>query len=518
MTIPKEANLILEKLEENGFQAYVVGGCVRDLIMGKKPKDWDITTNVKPEEIKKIFPKSFYKNKFGTVTVLTDSKDETLKEIEITTFRKDGKYSDKRHPDEIKYAKTIEEDLSRRDFTVNAMAIKSQKSPVSPSEAGRAKIKDQNLSASQRMQEENLKFKIDKNLFLVDPFNGQDDLKNKAIRTVGKAEERFDEDALRMLRAVRFATVLSAGWRIEARTFKAIQKNAGWIQAISKERIKDELIKIMESVKAAEGIDLLQKTGLLKFILPELEKGVGVSQNKHHIYDIYEHSLRSLKVAAEKNFPLEIKFAALFHDIGKPETKQGEGTDSTFYNHDYIGAKFTARVLQRLKFPNKFIDKVVSLVRNHMFVSDPERLTEAGARRLIARVGKENIPDLINLRIADRLGMGRPKERPYRLRTIEYMIEKVSQDPISAKMLKIDGNEIMKLLKIEPGPKVGAILDVLLSEIIEDPKKNNKKKLEKRVKELDKENLEKLREMAKEKIEEKKEEEDLKIREKHWIK
>ena len=487
MNIPKEVKNIVEKLEKEKYEAFVVGGCVRDLLMDKKPKDWDITTNAKPEEIKKIFPKSFYENKFGTVTILTNSKDDTLKEIEITTFRKDGKYSDKRHPDEIKYAKTIEEDLARRDFTVNALALS------------------------------------DKNK-IIDPFDGQYDLKNKIIKTVGKAEERFDEDALRMLRATRFATTLSAqggpasGWEIEAKTFKAIQKNAGWICAISKERIKDELIKIMESKKAAEGIDLLQKTNLLKYVLPELEKGVGVSQNKHHIYDIYEHSLRSLKVAAEKGFGTEIRFAALFHDIGKPETKAGEGPDSTFYNHDYVGAKFTAQILERLKFPNKFIDKVVLLVRNHMFVSDPERLTEAGARRLIARVGKENIPDLINLRIADRLGMGRPKERPYRLRTIEYMIEKVSQDPISAKMLKIDGNEIMNLLKIEPGPKVGAILDVLLAEVIEDPKKNDKKKLEKRVKELDKEDLEKLRDLAKGKIEEKKEEEDLKIREKHWIK
>jgi len=487
MTIPKEVNLILEKLIGKNYEAYVVGGCVRDLLLDKKPKDWDITTNAKPEEIKKIFPKNFYENKFGTVTVLTNSKDETLKEIEITTYRKDGKYSDKRHPDEIKYAKNIEEDLARRDFTINALALSENRE-------------------------------------IIDPFDGQKDLKNKIIKTVGKAEERFDEDALRMLRAVRFACVLSAqggpalGWEIEAKTFKAIQKNAGWIQAISKERIKDELIKIIASQKAAEGIDLLQKTNLLKFILPELEKGVGVSQNKHHIYDIYEHSLRSLKVTAEKNFALEIRFAALFHDIGKPETKQGEGPDSTFYNHDYVGAKFTARILERLKFPNKFINKVVLLVRNHMFVSDPERLTEAGARRLIARMGKENIPDLINLRIADRLGMGRPKEKPYRLRTIEYMIEKVSKDPISAKMLKINGTEIMKMLKIEPGPKVGAILDVLLAEIIEDPKKNDKKKLEKRVKELDKEDLEKLRELAKGKIEEKKEEEDLKIREKHWIK
>ena len=479
MTIPKEINLILEKLDKAHFEAYVVGGCVRDLIMGQKPKDWDITTNAKPEQIRKLLPKNFYENKFGTVTVLTGSKNKTLSDVEITPFRLEGKYSDKRHPDEIKWAKKLDEDLSRRDFTINALALNKDKK-------------------------------------IIDYFNGQKDLKNKIIRTVGKAEDRFNEDALRMLRAVRFACTL--GFEIEETTFKAIQKNADLIQMISNERIRDELIKIFETEKAAHGIDLLRETNLLKYILPELEKGVGIGQNKGHIYNIYEHSLRSLEEAAKHKFNLEVKLAALFHDIGKPATKEGEGPDSTFYNHDCVGAKFTLRILERLKFPNKFIDKVALLVKNHMFVSDPDRLTDAGARRLIARVGKENIPDLINLRISDRLGMGRPKARPYRLRTVEYMIDKVSKDPISAKMLKINGNDIMKLLEIQPSPKVGAILDVLLAEVIEDPKKNNKKYLKNRTKELEDENLEQLRKLAKGKIEEKKEEEDLKIRKKYWIK
>jgi len=482
MTIPKEVKSIIDKLKKAEYEAYVVGGCVRDLLLGQKPKDWDITTNAKPEEIQKIFPKSFYANKFGTVTIQTGSEDKTLAEVEVTTYRIDEKYSDKRHPDKVRFAKTIKEDLARRDFTVNALALSEIK--------GMAKI--------------------------IDPFHGQKDLKKKIIKAAGKPEERFNEDALRMLRAVRFACTL--GFDIEEKTFQAIQKNSGLIQFISKERIKDELIKIFETKKAAEGIDLLKQINLLKYIFPELEKGAGVSQNKHHIYDIYEHSLRSLKVAAEKDFNLEVKFAALFHDIGKPETKEGEGPDSTFYNHDYVGAKIIFKILSRLKFPNKFTDKVVLLVRNHMFVSDPERLTDAGARRLIKRVGIENINDLINLRVADRLGMGRPKEKPYRLRTIEYMIEKVSKDPISAKMLRINGNNIMKLLKIQPGPKVGALLDVLLAEVIENPEKNIKDYLEKRIKELDKKDLEGLRKMAQKKIEEKKEEEDLKIRGKYWIK
>ena len=479
MIIPKEINLILEKLDRAGFEAYVVGGCVRDLLLGIAPKDWDITTNAKPEQIRKLFPKNFYENKFGTVTVLTGAKDETLSNVEITPFRLEGKYSDKRHPDEITFAKKLEDDLSRRDFTINALAL-------------------------------------DKDKKIIDCFDGQKDLKNKVIRTVGKAEDRFNEDALRMLRAVRFACTLD--FIVEEKTFNAIHKNADLIQMISNERIRDELTKIFETKKAAHGIDLLRQVNLLKFILPELDRGVGVSQNKHHIYDIYEHSMRALDEASKHKFNLEVKVASLFHDIGKPEAKQGEGPDSTFYNHDYIGAKFVDRILKRLKFSNKFIDKVVILVKNHMFISDPEKLTDAGARRLIKRVGKENIVDLINLRVADRLGMGRPKEKPYRLRTIEYMIEKVSKDPISAKMLKINGTDIMNLLKIQSSPKVGAILDVLLAEVIEDPKKNSKKYLEDRVKNLSEQNLEVLRKLAKGKIEDKKEEEDLKIREKYWIK
>lgn len=487
MKIPEEVKSIIRKLEKHNYEAYIVGGCVRDLLLvplaGGKPKDWDITTNAKPKEIQKIFPKSFYANKFGTVTVQTGSKDETLAEIEVTTYRIDEKYTDKRHPDKIRFAKTIKEDLARRDFTVNALALD---------------IKGN----------------------LLDFFNGENDLKKKIIRAVGNPEERFNEDALRMLRAVRFAATL--GFNIEPKTLKAIQKDAGWIQAISKERIRDELIKIIDppagGSKPSQGIELLRKAKLLQYILPELEKGVGVGQNKGHIYDIYEHSIRSLQAAADQKFNLEVRLAALFHDIGKPETKEGEGPDSTFYNHDYVGAKFTTRILGRLKFPRKFIEKVAVLVRNHMFVSDPDRITDAGVRRLIRRVGLENTTDLINLRVADRLGMGVPKARPYRLRTIEYMMEKVSKDPISVKMLKIGGSEIMKILKIEPGPKIGAILDVLLSELIEDPKKNTKAYLEKRVKELDKTDLGNLCKMAKKKIEEKKEEEDLKIKGKYWIK
>ena len=318
------------------------------------------------------------------------------------------------------------------------------------------------------------------------------------------------------MRAVRFACQLD--FSIEEKTFEAIKKNAGWLQAIAKERIREEFEKIIMSKKASDGIEFLRKSGLLKYVIPELEKGFGVSQNRHHIYTVYEHNLLSLKFAADKKFNLAVRLGALFHDIAKPEVKEGAGLEATFYNHDLVGAKFAVRILDRLKFPRELVDKVALLVRNHMFVYDIGVVTEAAIRRLLVRVGPENMQDLIDLRVADRLGSGVPKAQPYRLRHFQYMVEKVQYDAISVKMLKINGNDIMKILSIPPDPKIGAILDVLLAEVIEDPKKNKKEYLKNRVKELDKINLFQLRQMAKQKIEEKKEEEDLEIKEKYWVK
>ncbi|MDD5590197.1 MAG: HD domain-containing protein [Candidatus Portnoybacteria bacterium] len=482
MEIPKEVKNIIQKLEKNGFEAYVVGGCVRDLLLGLEPNDWDIATSAKPEEMKELFSDSYYENQFLTVTVLTKSKHVSLKEIEVTTFRSEAKYSDKRHPDEVRAAGSLKEDLARRDFTINAVALKIQNSEFA----------------------------------IIDPFEGREDIERKIIRAVGKAEERFGEDALRLMRAIRLASVLN--FKIEKETFEAIKKNAGWLQVIAKERIREELVKMIMSDRPAEGIELLREAELLKYIIPELEKGVGVSQNRHHIYTVYEHCLHSLKFAAEKKFNLEVRLAALLHDIAKPQAKAGEGPDSTFYNHDFLSAKFAARILERLRFSNNQIEKICLLIRNHMFVYEVGVVTEAAVRRLLRRVGPENMKDLINVRVADRLGSGVPKAQPYRLRHFQYMVEKVQHDPISAKMLKVDGNDLMGILKIEPGPKIGAILDVLLAEVIEDPEKNKKECLEKRVLELANEDLVELRKMAKGKIEEKKEEEDTQIKGKYWVK
>jgi len=437
MKIPKEIKEIIDKLEKKNFQAFLVGGCVRDMMQDKKPKDWDIATNANPEEISKIFPKSFSNNDFGTVTLPNG--------IEITPFRTEEKYTDKRHPDKVEWAKTIEQDLSRRDFTVNAIAF---------------------------------------NKDLIDPYNGSDDLEKKIIKAVGKAEDRFSEDALRMMRAVRFAAVLD--FKIEDKTKKAIKKNASWLQAISKERIRDELIKIIMSERASEGIELLRELGLLKYIIPELEESYGVKQNKHHIYGCYEHAILSLKYAAKKDFNLYVRLASLFHDIGKPRSKRGQGANATFYGHEVIGAKMTSQIMNRLRFSKKDIEKVVKLVRFHLFYYNVDEVTESSVRRLVRKVGPESVEELLAVRMADRIGSGCPKAEPYKLRHLKYIIEKVSKDPISVKMLKINGKRVMDILKIKPGPKIGLVLDILLGYVLADPKKNNRSFLEKEVKKLGK--------------------------------
>ncbi|MFH0854052.1 MAG: HD domain-containing protein [bacterium] len=481
MSIPKEVQNIIKDLNKEGFEGYAAGGCVRDFLLEKIPKDWDITTNAKPEEIQKIFPENFYNNKFGTVTVQTDSPETTLKNIEITTYRIETEYTDKRHPDKIKFSSNLEEDLSRRDFTINAMAMGI---------------------------ETNKKYNI------IDPFNGQKDLKNKIIRAVRDADERFNEDALRMLRAIRFAAQL--GFEIEKNTFDAIGKNYSLLEKISKERIRDEFEQMVLSDHPDEAILNLKDSKLMNFVIPELTYGIGVKQNKHHIYDVFEHSVLSLKYC--KSSKLEVRLASLLHDIAKPAVKQGEGYSSTFYNHDHLGAKFAKNFLKKLHFSNEIIDKVYTLVYNHMFYYDMGVVTEAAVRRMIKRVGKENLKDLIDLRIADRLGSGAPKAKPYRLRHLEYMLDKVQYDPVSVKMLKINGDDLMRELKLQPNPTIGAILDALLAEVIENPKLNEKNYLLARAHDLARLDIQKIRVFAKEKIETKKEEDDEEIKKRHWVK
>ena len=481
MQLPQEVKNILEKLSEAGYEGYVVGGCVRDLLLGKEPKDWDITTNAKPEEIQKIFPDNVYENTFGTVAVKTSSEDPGLAIVEVTPYRIEGKYTDKRHPDEVRFADKLEDDLSRRDFTVNALALSMV---------------------------EGMATKV------IDLFGGREDLKNKVVRTVGKPEERFEEDALRLLRAVRFATVLD--FKIEKETLTALKENGQWLRAISKERIRDEFVKVVEADNAYEGILLLEEVGLLQYIVPELREGIGVGQNLHHIYTVWEHNTRALKYAAEKRYSLEVRLGSLFHDIGKPRTKRGEGKYSTFYGHDVVGGRMTAQIMERLKFSKDLSEKVIKLVRYHLFYYNVGEVTESSVRRLLANVGPENIEDLIKVREGDRIGSGRPKAVPYKLRHLKYIVDKVSHDPISVKMLKVDGNELMEELAVKPGPKIGLILNSLLAEVLDDPTKNTKDYLKQRIHELDKKSPEELREALK-RIEEAVEQEEKERMKKYYV-
>lgn len=486
---------ILRKIEENGFEAYLVGGCVRDLLMAKEPKDFDITTNALPDDILKIFDDARYENNFGTVLLpIRDENEKAISVIEITTYRSESGYQDHRRPDEVIFEKELDKDLSRRDFTVNAMALCLPGKNQGKYNSKKIEINDQEF-------------------YLVDFFGGLKDIKLKIIRAVGEPLDRFKEDALRMMRAVRFSCQLD--FELEPKTERAIIKMAGSIKFIAKERIKDELVKILSSNKPMEGIERLKNLKLLQYIIPEILLGEKMEQNHHHVYTVLKHSLLSLKHCPSSKW--QVRLAAFLHDVGKPASMKVIDGVRTFYNHEYIGAKITRKIMDRLKFSREDTETVVNLVKNHMFYYNVGEVTAASVRRLIAKTGRENLSDLIDLRVADRLGSGTPKAMPYKLRHLQYMMEKVQNDPVSVKMLQVNGDIMISELKMEPGPKMGAILDVLLAEVLENPELNEKEILIKRVKELNKLNLEELRERAKEVIEEKRSEDDKNIKKKFKV-
>ncbi|MFA4818150.1 MAG: HD domain-containing protein [Parcubacteria group bacterium] len=507
LNIPNYVIKIISDLESAGHEAFVVGGSVRDVLLKCEPKDWDVTTNARPEEILKVFPGGKYENIFGTVIVpVKNDAGETEAVVEVTTYRSEQGYSDRRHPDEIRFEDELDKDLERRDFTINAMALRITHNAERITKNADAKIIESKSDSRYALR--------DMRYAIIDLFGGQKDLTKKIIRAVGEPTDRFKKDALRMLRAIRFSVEL--GFEIEPKTERAIVKLAGGIKFISGERIRDELVKILVSPSPSEGIEALQQTKLLQYILPELERGVGVAQNKHHTHTVYKHSVLSLKFCPSKDW--RVRFAALLHDIAKPQTKRLIGGDATFYNHDAVGARVAGKIMARLKFSTADTEKVTTLIRNHMFYYNVDEVTAAAVRRLIAKVGKENLEDLIKIRVGDRLGSGVPKAKPYKLRHLEYMLKRVQTDPVSVKMLKINGTDLMDELKLAPGPKIGAILDVLLSEVIEEPKLNTKEYLTKKSKELDQLDINQLRAKAKEKIEEKKMEDDQELKGEFWVK
>ena len=447
-SITKEISTVSAKLREAGFEAYLVGGCVRDLIIGREPKDWDITTNATPDRIQAVFPDSFYENDYGTVGVKTGSLDERTEIIEVTPYRTESEYSDKRRPDKVEFGASLLEDLARRDFTINAIALDDSKG------------------------------------HLIDPYEGQKDIKDKMVRAVGNPRERFDEDALRMLRAVRFVAELDFG--IDGDTASAISENSEHLSHVSCERIRDEFVRILESSQPMNALILAERLGILEFVSPELARSIGIGQNQAHSHDVFGHLMRALQHAADKNFNLDIRLAALFHDISKPQTRRlsDEKSEPSFHGHEVVGSRETKKILENLRFPRETIEKVVKLVRWHMFFSDPEQITLSAVRRMITNVGEENIWDLLNLRMCDRIGTGRPKEQPFRFRKYKAMVEQALRDPISVTMLKTDGNHIMEKFHAKPGPKIGFVLNALLEEVLDNADLNTEEYLDKRTDEL----------------------------------
>ena len=435
--------------EEKGFQAYLVGGAVRDLILKKPCSDWDVATNATPEQVMSMF-------KFvvptgiahGTVTVHFYKT-----EIEVTTFRTESEYSDGRHPDKIAYASTIGEDLSRRDFTMNAIAV--------------------NL----------------RNGKICDPFGGRKDIRKKVIRTVGIPNERFMEDGLRPIRALRFASQLN--FSIEKDTFSEIFKSdvQKKITSISIERFRDEFLKMLKSEKPSVGLKLMEETGILKLFIPEFEICRGCIQGDgrgFHDFDVMDHLIYACDGAPKNNY--KVRLAALFHDIGKPSCKRvienkKDGQLFTFYNHDNEGAKITEKILRRLKFSNEEIADVSHLVKNHMFHYESS-WSDAAVRRFIVRVGLQYMDDLFDLRVADVFGMHnnqvnlRNSTTSENILELKERIEKITekQNALSLKDLCVNGKDLMDI-GIPSGKKIGVVLNELFEAVLEDPGMNSREKL-----------------------------------------
>ncbi len=532
ITISIEALYILYLLQKNKFEGYIVGGAVRDTLLNSfaqsvmsndekssftvSANDYDFTTNAKPEEIQKIFPENFYENIFGTVGIAqshlheqmkrtvkpqqssneknketqdlhedklidlttatkihdslketyskkasdtndSDASKKTHKEIyEITTYRCDGTYTDHRRPESVTWGKTLEEDLSRRDFTINALAISISQSVL------------ENIDYSSAP---NMVTIEPSDYTIIDKHEGITDLEAGIIATVGNPDKRFQEDALRMLRAVRFSVQLNM--QIDSDTFESIITNAQLLQHISFERISDEFIKMLSSEFPKEAILILDETGLLQYIIPELLDGKGVMQGGHHTTDVWTHNIDALGECPSKD-PI-VRLATLIHDIAKPHTYKELNGKPTFYNHEIIGSRIAKKIAKRLKLSKSEVDRIFILVRYHMFYYQPEN-TNASIRRFMKKVGLENIDDILDLRESDRLGSG-ARKTSWRLEEMKQrMVEQLHQ-PFSLTDMNINGNDLMTDLKLQPGPQLGKILNELFELVLENPELNTKETL-----------------------------------------
>jgi len=446
--IPEYIIKVSSDLKDAGFSCYLVGGSVRDIVMGKIPKDYDLASDALPEDVSKVFPKSITTNaKFGTVIVLEEDEFGENQSVEITTFRSEAEYIDGRWPSKVEFTRDLHRDLGRRDFTINAMAIDLQK------------VEDG----------------IDEN-DLIDLFNGVEGIGEGIVRAVGTPHERMLEDGLRAFRACRLASEL--GFEIESETFDAIRDTIDVAKQISIERIRDEFTKLLiNSPKPSVGINLLRDTGLLEIFIPEMLEGIGVKQpEEYHVHEVYDHLLATVDVSEDS-----VKLAALFHDIGKPRCAE----DGHFYGHDIVSAEMAREIMSRMRFSKVEIDRVYRLIRWHMFVFSDWRegeyvsnWTDAAIRRFIKNVGQEYVEDLFRLRMADALSNPKTSFDPGEIQELENRISEVRAKDMVLKVgdLKISGNDLMEL-GVDPGPRMGKILSSLLEEVIEDPSLNTKEKL-----------------------------------------
>jgi tRNA nucleotidyltransferase (CCA-adding enzyme) len=522
LTLSAPALFILKVLQDAGYEAYIVGGAVRDLLLARDldtstasaaTTDYDFTTNARPEEIQKLFPEHFYENSFGTVSVTHEhlldqmqlpagfvpapitphtrpnriidlaqatkihislqeipvSNENTNQEVvakehhqaspfpsyQITTFRSDEVYDDFRRPSSMNWGNSLQEDQERRDFTINAMALSVPNNIVA-----QLVHNPQPFYSLEPTQYE-----------VIDRFDGLKDLEAGIIRTVGDAQARFQEDALRMLRAIRFSVQLNMS--IADATFASIVANAKLIQNISGERIRDEFLKMLKSAYPAEAVELLDQTQLLDFIMPELQAGKGVMQGGHHTTDVWTHSLDALRTCPAPD-PI-VRLATLLHDIAKPMTYEEQKGTITFYNHEIIGARVASRIARRLRLSRQDTQRIFTLVRYHMFHYQPT-MTDAAVRRFMRNVGLQNIDDILDLREGDRLGSG-ARKTSWRLEEFKArMIDQLNQ-PMEIRDLAINGDDLMSEFELKPGPELGRVLKALFEEVLENPDLNTREAL-----------------------------------------
>lgn len=513
LSLPLPVLFILHRLQTAGYEAYIVGGAVRDLLLNdvtqgehiRQVVDYDFTTNAKPEEIQAVFPENFYENDFGTVSVTAEHLAQLMNiplttitpsvpdsaptnkiidaaqatklheslqplntsevssvqslsfpDYQITTYRRGEVYDDFRRPSSVEWGQTLEEDLTRRDFSINALAIQVD------SETLKAALATANLDFHQ-----SLSVKVT----IIDPFKGLRDLELHLVRAVGEASARYQEDALRMLRATRFAVQLN--FQIEDQTFSAIIENSSLLKHISGERIRDEFMKMLASDYPAEGIELLDDAGLLTYIIPELLTAKGVEQAGHHTTDVWTHSLDALRHCPSSD-PV-VRLATLIHDIAKPMTQQVLPNTITFYNHEIIGARVAKKIGERLRLSRHDTQRLFILVRYHMFYYQPTH-TDAAIRRFMRKVGLENIDDILALREGDRLGSG-ARSTSWRLEEMKQRMQAQLHQPMSIKDLAINGNDLMTELNLKPGPLIGQVLKDLFDQVFEQPDLNTREKL-----------------------------------------